>query len=53
VSDAIERVPLPHLLLGAACCGVAAANLARVHGSGFIGVAAGVASDRARRLVVG
>ena len=41
MSEAIERAPLPHLLLGAACCGVAAANLARVHGSGFVGIAVG------------
>lgn len=39
MSGFVERVPRPHIALGAACCGVAAANVTRLHG----GVPAGLA----------
>jgi competence protein ComEC len=41
VTNRIETVPLPHVLVGAACCGVAAANAVRINGAGLVGVAAG------------
>jgi len=40
VKAAIERLPAPHLLLGAACCGIAAANVARIHGVALAGLVA-------------
>jgi competence protein ComEC len=39
----LDRTPLPHLLLGTACCGVVAANFLRIHGLGSVGVALGAA----------
>jgi competence protein ComEC len=38
VKEAIERLPAPHLLLGAACCGIATANVARIHGFALAGL---------------
>jgi len=37
----LARVTPSQLALGAACCGVAAANLARLHGTGIAGIAVG------------
>src|SRR5262249_29401849 len=39
VKEAIERLPAPHAILAAACCGVAAANVARIHGFALAGLA--------------
>jgi competence protein ComEC len=41
VTRALGRVPPPHLLVGAACLGISAANLARIHWSGIAGFAVG------------
>jgi competence protein ComEC len=37
----VTRVPSTHLVLGAACFGIAAANLARIHGTTMAGLAVG------------
>jgi competence protein ComEC len=41
VKQALDRLPAPHVLLGAACCGVALANLARLHGLSLAGLTVG------------
>jgi competence protein ComEC len=41
LTAAIDRLPAPHVVLGAACCGVAAANVARVHGFALAGLTLG------------
>jgi competence protein ComEC len=41
VTGALRGLAPPQLLVGAACCGVAAANVARVHWTGIAGVAVG------------
>lgn len=37
----VERAPAPHLLLATACCGIAAANGVRFHGTGLAGLVVG------------
>jgi len=39
VNKAIDRLPAPHMILAAACCGIAAANVARLHGLALAGLA--------------
>ena len=41
MKGAIERIAPSQLAIGAACCGVAAANLARLHGTGLACLAVG------------